>query len=89
MNMGLRVQMLALCPELPPRLHPRGPQAQIGTDAVAQLLFGGRSTVLGYSGSRVGAATQTMLSALAASAAVLSGDPVAAAVASAVALAVS
>ena len=39
---GVRAKLLALYPGMPPRVHPRGPQEQIGSEQVAGLLLGGR-----------------------------------------------
>ena len=80
---GLRDQLQALHPELPPPLYPRRPQPQVGAESVPHLLLVGRRQVLGLSGSRVGAATPAMLVALAASGSGSTSDAVARAGASA------
>ena len=47
---GVRAKLLALCPGMPPRVHPRGPQEQIGWEQVPELLLGGRQTTLAQAG---------------------------------------
>ena len=47
---GMRAKLLALYPGMPPRVHPRGPQEQIGWEQVPGLLLGGRRATLAQTG---------------------------------------
>ena len=51
---GVRAKLLALYPGMPPRVHPRGPQEQIGWEQVPELLLGGRQTTLAQAGAAPG-----------------------------------
>ena len=72
-------KLSAVYPGMPPRVHPRGPQEQIGWEQVPELLLGGRGATLAQTGvvQGFGFATAGSQAALAVGAAASAAGPVA------------